>query len=242
MKHPGVIKDAVKEHYADLARRADSCCAGGQNRDSRYDPVALQLLPQPAAQASAGCGTPVAFGELRRGDSVLDLGSGGGIDCFLAADQVGPDGKVVGLDLTPAMVKLARKNARVLRVRNVEFRLADIEQMPVKSRTIDLIISNCVINLSPDKYAVFAEAFRVLRSGGRICVSDIVLMSPLPDGIRDNIDSWAECVSGALPKDLYLSAIRSAGFTAIEVLEERRYETTRTGADIATVTVRAIRP
>ena len=168
------------------------CCAGGQSRHSRYDPGALQLLPQPAAQASAGCGTPVAFGELRRGDTVLDLGSGGGIDCFLAADQVGPDGKVVGLDLTPAMVKLARKNARVLRVRNVEFRLADIERMPVKSRTIDLIISNCIINLSPDKSAVFAEAFRVLRSGGRICVSDIVLMSPLPDGIRDNIDSWAE--------------------------------------------------
>jgi SAM-dependent methyltransferase len=168
--------------------------------------------------ASAGCGNPIAIAELQPGEVVLDLGSGGGIDCFLAARQVGPEGRVIGLDMTPDMIKLARRNARKLGTQNVDFRFGEMEDMPLPDESVDVIISNCVINLSPDKDAVFGEAFRVLRPGGRLNVSDIVVNGELPQAIRTRLDAWAGCIAGALEESDYLGRIRAAGFERVEVL------------------------
>jgi SAM-dependent methyltransferase len=167
---------------------------------------------------SLGCGNPAAIGELQPGEVVLDLGSGGGIDCFLAARQVGPQGRVIGLDMTPEMIKLARRNAREVGATNVDFRYGEMEEIPLPDASVDVIISNCVINLSPDKDAVFREAYRVLRPGGRISVSDIVLDGELPAGIRERLDAWAACVAGALQEADYLAKIGAAGFERVEVL------------------------
>jgi SAM-dependent methyltransferase len=168
--------------------------------------------------ASLGCGNPLAIADLRPGEVVLDLGSGGGIDCFLAARQVGPQGTVIGLDMTTDMVKLARRNARKIGVTNVEFQWGEMEEMPLPDASVDVVISNCVINLSPDKDAVFAEAFRVLRPGGRLSVADIVIDGSLPRAIRQSMDAWAGCVAGALDEAVYLGKIRAAGFEDVEVL------------------------
>ena len=237
------IKEAVRERYTAVAQRAEGCCGGqGGNAVGIYPAQDLRGLPEGAAQASAGCGNPIALGELRPGDTVLDLGSGGGIDCFLAARAVGKEGRVIGVDMTPDMVALAQKNAATLRIPNVEFRAGEIERLPVESESIDIIISNCVINLSPDKDAVFREAHRVLRPGGRMCVSDIVLLAELPPKVGGSLDQWAECVAGALPKQSYLDKIREAGFTAVEVVETKGYGSRETGVEIASVTVKAARP
>ena len=239
----GKIKEAVRERYSAVAQGRGGCCGGGDgNAVGLYAIEQVGGLPEGAKQASAGCGNPTALEELRPGDTVLDLGSGGGIDCFLAAQKVGAEGKVIGVDMTPDMLSLARKNATKLRATNVEFRLGEIEHVPVESESVDIIISNCVINLSPDKDAVFREAYRALRPGGRICISDIVLTGELPREVSESLEEWASCVAGALPKDSYLGKVRNAGFGEVEVLEEKSYGCGESGAETASITVKAVKP
>jgi SAM-dependent methyltransferase len=185
---------------------------------SFYPADELADLPDTVTGAALGCGNPLAIAELQPGDVVLDLGSGGGIDCFLAAKKVGSTGRVIGLDMTPDMIKLARRNAKKLGATNVDFRFGEMEEMPLPDESVDVIISNCVINLSPDKDAVFREAYRVLRPGGRLSVSDIVIDGDLPQVIRDRLDAWAGCIAGALDERVYLDKIRAAGFERVEVL------------------------
>ena len=187
-----------------------------------YDDEDLSGLPDSVTEASLGCGNPTAIAGLRRGEVVLDLGSGGGIDCFLAARQVGPEGRVIGLDMTPDMIKLARRNAKEMGVTNVDFRYGEMEEMPLPGDSVDVIISNCVINLSPDKDAVFREAYRVLRAGGRMSISDMVVDGELPQAIRGRLDAWAACIAGALDEADYMGRIRAAGFEAVEV-QSRAY-------------------
>jgi ubiquinone/menaquinone biosynthesis C-methylase UbiE len=240
------IKDAVREAYGNVARRfveepgATSCCgpspaaveepkesccgpaeasAEGASYAARfYSDVELAELPDTVTDASLGCGNPTAIADLKPGEVVLDLGSGGGIDCFLAAKQVGPTGRVIGLDMTPDMIRLARRNAKKLGVTNVDFRFGEMEDIPLPDESVDVIISNCVINLSPDKSAVFGEAFRVLRPGGRMTVSDIVIDGQLPQAIRSRLDAWAGCIAGALDESDYVGKIRAAGFEDVTVL------------------------
>jgi arsenite methyltransferase len=183
-----------------------------------YSAEELTSLPDSVTDASLGCGNPLAIADLRPGEVVLDLGSGGGIDCFLAAKKVGPEGRVIGLDMTPDMIKLARRNAKKLGFTNVDFRYGEMEDMPLPDGSVDVIISNCVINLSPDKDAVFREAYRVLHPGGRMSVSDIVVDGELPQSIRERLDAWAGCIAGALDEAVYLGKIRAAGFERVEVL------------------------
>jgi SAM-dependent methyltransferase len=183
-----------------------------------YPAYELDDLPRSVTGASAGCGNPTAITELQPGEVVLDLGSGGGIDCFLAARKVGPTGRVIGLDMTPDMIRLARRNAKKVGATNVDFRYGEMEDIPLPDESVDVIISNCVINLSPDKDAVFTEAYRVLRPGGRMSVSDIVTNGELPQSLRDRPDAWAGCLAGALDESDYLSKIRAAGFEGIEIL------------------------
>jgi arsenite methyltransferase len=193
-----------------------SADAGGAARF--YSGDELGGLPDSVTDASLGCGNPLAIAELKPGEVVLDLGSGGGIDCFLAAKRVGPEGRVIGLDMTPDMIKLARRNAKKLDAQNVDFRWGEMEDMPLPGESVDVVISNCVINLSPDKDAVFGEAFRVLRPGGRLSVSDMVVDGELPAAIRKNLNAWAECIAGALDESDYLDKIHAAGFEGVEVL------------------------
>jgi SAM-dependent methyltransferase len=182
-----------------------------------YSDDELEGLPDTVTDASLGCGNPIAIAGLQPGEVVLDLGSGGGIDCFLAARQVGPEGRVIGLDMTPDMIKLARRNAEKMGIANVDFRYGEMEEMPLPDESVDTVISNCVINLSPDKDAVFAEAYRVLRPGGRMSISDIVVDGDLPPSIRSRLDAWAGCIAGALDERDYLGKIQAAGFEAVEV-------------------------
>jgi len=234
------IKEAVRQTYGSLARRfveepaPTSCCGPSQpanccgpsevavestNTAARlYSAEELVGLPDSVTGASAGCGNPIAIAELQPGEVVLDLGSGGGIDCFLAARKVGPEGRVIGLDMTPDMIRLARRNAKKIGAMNVEFDYGEMEDIPLPDESVDVIISNCVINLSPDKDAVFGEAYRVLRPGGRMSVSDIVIDGDLPQPIRRNLDAWASCLAGALDETIYLNKIRAAGFEEVEVL------------------------
>ncbi len=201
-----------------------------------YEQGQVDSLPEEAVLASLGCGNPVAVAELSEGEAVLDLGSGGGIDCFLAAQQVGADGEVWGLDMTPQMVRLARQNAAKVEATNVNFRLGEIEDMPFDGDHFDAIISNCVINLSVDKPQVFAEAFRVLKPGGRLRVSDIVWTKDVPEAERGDIEEWAGCVAGALPLDEYIGAIRAAGFSDVDA----KYEENERGLTSAYVS--AVKP
>jgi len=203
-----------------------SCCGpapsaeapAGSDAARLYATEDLSGLPDTVTDASLGCGNPLAIADLKPGEVVLDLGSGGGIDCFLAARKVGPQGRVIGLDMTPDMIKLARRNAKKLGMTNVVFDYGEMEDIPLIDASVDVIISNCVINLSPDKDAVFGEAYRVLRPGGRLSVSDMVVDGDLPRAIRDNLNAWAGCLAGALDESDYLSKIRAAGFDQIEVL------------------------
>jgi len=234
------IKQVVRRSYGDIARRLGeqeapaSCCGPSQKACCACEPAAataelseaaarlysaqeLADLPQSVTDISLGCGNPTAIAELRPGEVVLDLGSGGGIDCFLAANKVGPKGRVIGLDMTPDMITVARRNAKKVGAENVEFRFGEMEDIPLPDQSVDVVISNCVINLSPDKDAVFAEAYRVLRPGGRLAVSDIVVHGELPHPIRDRLDAWAGCVAGALEESDYLNKIRTAGFADVAV-------------------------
>jgi SAM-dependent methyltransferase len=199
-----------------------SCCAPGDPAAESlaaalYGATELADLPETVTGASLGCGNPIALANLKPGETVLDLGSGGGIDCFLAAKAVGPTGRVIGVDMTSSMLALARQNQAKLRLTNVEFRQGEIENLPVESDTIDVIISNCVINLSPDKDAVFREAYRVLKPGGRFTVSDMVTEGEFPERLQQNVNAWAGCITGALDQQVYLAKLRAAGFGAIEV-------------------------
>jgi SAM-dependent methyltransferase len=196
---------------------ADCGCAPSSNL---YNVAMLEGLPSEAVQLSLGCGDPVTIASLNAGETVLDLGSGGGIDCFMAAKRVGETGKVIGVDMTPSMLDKANANKSKMGVQNVEFRQGQIEALPVEANSIDVIMSNCVINLSPDKPAVFGEAFRVLKPGGRIAVSDIVTEGDFTPELRAQADKWAECVTGAIDVDLYTAAIRNAGFVDIQIVDK----------------------
>jgi SAM-dependent methyltransferase len=182
-----------------------------------YETSDVNTLPEDVTGLSLGCGDPVTLATLEPGQTVLDLGSGGGIDCFLAAKQVGERGRVIGVDMTTTMLEKARANKAKLGAENVEFRLGEIEHLPVEDEAIDVVISNCVINLSPDKPQVFHEAFRVLKPGGRLAVSDIVTAGPLPQEIKDDLSAWAGCVAGALESDDYIAAIKDAGFVDVQL-------------------------
>jgi SAM-dependent methyltransferase len=251
------IKKYVRERYGGLAQeQAKSCCpptsccppqppaTGRRGRAEQvYGRDQLAGLPDTVVEGSYGCGDPTAIADLKEGEVVLDLGSGGGIDCFLSAEKVGPGGRVIGLDMTPEMTDLARANAIKMGVGNVEFRLGEMEHMPVENGSVDVVISNCVINLSPDKDAVFREAFRVLRPGGRLCVSDIVTLGELPPDVKESMEKWAGCVAGALEKDDYLDRIRAAGFEEVSAGATEGW-TPRSGAEgkLLSIKVRALKP
>jgi SAM-dependent methyltransferase len=233
---PNDIRTTVREHYGQIAstfqpsQRAScgcntsastsSCCGGGSTTTISpdlpiYETTDVNALPEDVTGLSLGCGDPITLAQLQPGQTVLDLGSGGGIDCFLASKKVGPTGQVIGVDMTPAMLEKARANKVKMNAANVDFRLGEIEHLPVADGTVDVIISNCVINLSPDKPQVFHEAFRVLRSGGKLAVSDIVTNGPLPEAVKASLSAWAGCVAGAWDANDYMNAIRAAGFTDV---------------------------
>jgi SAM-dependent methyltransferase len=230
------IKTAVRERYAGHATAgassspsaadAASCCGSAPTCSASeqvgYDAAELAQIPD-GADLGLGCGNPLAMLELAEGETVLDLGSGGGIDCFLAAKRVGPTGRVIGVDMTPEMIDRARRNAAAGGYDNVEFRLGEIEHLPVADGTVDAIISNCVVNLVPDKRQVFADASRVLRPGGRLSVSDIVLLGDIPVQIRDSVEAYVACLSGAVMRDEYLALIAAAGFTDVTVTSEQSF-------------------
>lgn len=217
-------REAVREHYGEVARSngacgcGPGCCASSPTSsvDVGYSAEDLGGLPE-GADMGLGCGTPLQFAGLQPGETVLDLGSGGGIDCFLAADQVGPTGRIIGVDMTGDMIQKARANAVKVGVANVEFRLGEIENLPVADRSVDVIVSNCVINLSPDKSAVFKEALRVLKPGGRIAISDIVTSSPLPDAIRNDRDALVGCIAGAPAIEELQWHLLNAGFREVRI-------------------------
>ena len=212
------IHDTVREHYADRIKNNASCCGsnGCCSTDSDlYPQDLLAVLPDGESSVSYGCGDPITLASLKPGQTVLDLGSGAGLDCFFAAKKVGESGRVIGVDMTPEMLERARASAERLNIRNVEFRQGLIEELPVDSNTVDVIISNCVINLSPDKSSVFAESFRVLKPGGKLAVSDIVTDGPLPEGVKKSLSAWAGCVAGAIDAEEYIGMIEAAGFVDI---------------------------
>jgi len=228
------IKKYVRDRYARAANQgtsccqpAPSCCGGGRETDIisksiGYTDQELKMVPE-GANLGLGCGNPLALASLREGETVLDLGSGAGFDCFLAARQVGKSGKVIGVDMTPEMLDKARGNAKKGEFSNVEFRLGEIENLPVADNQVDIVISNCVINLSPAKERVFREAFRVLKPGGRLMVSDIVLKKDLPEEIRNSVAAYTACVAGAVRKEKYVGSIQAAGFQETDVMEERDF-------------------
>jgi SAM-dependent methyltransferase len=231
---PADIRAAVRQHYGEAAasfqtKAAASCCGPASSSCScssdavdltaskLYPLSELSELPEDVTGLSMGCGDPITLASLQPGQTVLDLGSGGGIDCFMAAKKVGDSGHVIGVDMTAEMLEKARANRAKLGFKNVEFRLGEIEHLPVADQTVDVIISNCVVNLSSDKPQVFREAFRVLRSGGKLALSDIVTDGPLPQEVKDNLSAWAGCVSGALDVKEYIAMLEAAGFTGIEL-------------------------
>jgi len=267
------IRKAVRESYAKIATgersprsasavvvdepqetaNATSCCSpqGTANTTSccdtgseGFDYTAEQLGAIPkGADLGLGCGNPTALASLKEDEVVLDLGSGGGVDCFIAANRVGEKGKVIGVDMTPEMIQRARENAEKGGYENVEFRLGEIERLPVADNSVDVVISNCVINLSPDKVQIFREAYRALKPGGRVMVSDIVLLEELPESVRNSAEAIAGCVGGASIKNEYLAAVASAGFKNIEVVSETSPVTTgELAGTIVSANIRAVKP
>lgn len=230
---PDQIKKIVRDGYAKIATQSVSCCSSSSccgntslakdiSKSVGYSDEEINIVPE-GANLGLGCGNPVAIASLREGDVVLDLGSGAGFDAFLASSRVGNTGRVIGVDMTPEMINKARENARKSDYKNVEFRFSEIEKLSVEDNSIDVIISNCVINLSPDKQSVFKEAFRVLRPGGRLMVSDLVLTKELPGIIKESVEAYVGCLAGAIKKDEYLNLITMAGFQDVEVISESSY-------------------
>lgn len=256
------IKEKVRKSYAEIAEKRSSCCSsvccqktadmevGCKNMS--YVEEEVKSLPEDAF--SLGCGNPVALASLKEGEIVLDLGSGSGFDCFLASKKVGEKGRVIGIDMTPEMVDRAREAARKGNYWNVEFRLGEIENLPVADNSVDVIISNCVINLSPNKKRVFEEAFRALKPGGRLIISDIVLLKQLPKTIRESEQAYVGCISGAALKNEYLKLIKSAGFEDVKVIWESYFpidfnkigissqEAKEYANSIASITVYGVKP
>ncbi len=245
MEDPRSIKEQVRDHYAQQAQRVrrDSGKAGccGTGSACCGDPITSNLyadeekagLPPDAVAASLGCGNPTALAELKPGEIVLDLGSGGGIDVLLSARRVGPAGKAYGLDMTDEMLELARDNQRNAGIRNVEFLKGQIENIPLPDNSVDVVISNCVINLSADKSRVMREAFRVLKPGGRFAVSDVVVRGEIPAEIQRKVELWAGCVAGALKESDYRDKLRAAGFEKIEIDPTRIYSVTQSNEILA---------
>ena len=232
-KDTGKIKKIVRDGYAKALSQNTSCCSTSScccgtdqakkiSKKVGYSDSEMNAVPE-GANLGFGCGNPVALASLKEGDVVLDLGSGAGFDAFLASSKVGKTGKVIGVDMTPEMIKKAQANALKGNYTNVEFRFGEIEKLPVDNSSIDVIISNCVINLSPDKERVFEEAFRVLKLGGRLMVSDLVLAKDLPKEFKDSIEAYVGCIAGAIKKDEYLKFITMAGFQDILVISESSY-------------------
>ena len=267
------IRKAVRERYAEVAVKEESsrleatveptevkettadvsCCAPQTSIESasycvpgseEFDYSAEQLAAIPTgADLGLGCGNPTALASLVEGEVVLDLGSGGGVDCFIAANKVGKSGQAIGVDMTPEMISRARQNAEKGGYTNVDFRLGEIERLPIVDDSVDVVISNCVINLSPNKPQVFKEVYRVLKSGGRVMVSDIILLKELPESVKNSAEAIVACVGGALMKDEYLAAVVSAGFENVEVVSEISPVTTGELADtIVSANVRAVKP
>ena len=249
----GRIKSAVRELYARVAAGEVSCCgeadaempAGAENVESiGYAKEAVEELPPDVLSANAGCGTPLLDAASKPGETVLDLGSGAGLDCFLAAKEVGPHGSVIGLDMTDAMLEKAEINRRNMGAANVSFRKGEMENMPIEDGTVDVVISNCVINLSPDKPAVFRESFRVLRTGGRFVVSDVIRAAGTAeektiDPVEEaSIADWCACIAGAIGEDAYVAGLREAGFIDVEIINRKPYVT----PELASATIRAVKP
>ena len=228
------IKKVVKEGYARIAKQDSSCCvpvnsccgktdlAQDISKKIGYTEEELKKVPE-GANLGLGCGNPVALASLKEGNTVLDLGSGAGLDCFLAANKVGRKGRVIGVDMTPEMIEKARENVQKDGYKNVEFRLGEIENLPAADNSVDVVISNCVINLSPDKRGVFLEAFRVLKPGGRLMISDTVLLKELPDFIKNSVEAYIGCLSGAMMRDEYVGAIKAAGFQEVRIIDETSF-------------------
>ncbi len=232
-KRSGDIKKIVRDGYARVATQNVSCCSSGSccggvnqakdiSKSVGYDEDEISSVPE-GANLGLGCGNPVAIASLKEGDIVLDLGSGAGFDAFLASKRIGKTGKVIGVDMTLEMVKKARANAQKGSYKNVKFKLGEIEKLPVEDNSIDVIISNCVINLSPEKQKVFEEAFRVLKPEGRLMVSDLVLVKELPDAIKGSVEAYVGCLAGAVMKDKYLNFITAAGFQEVKVISQLNY-------------------
>jgi SAM-dependent methyltransferase len=232
------IKKIVRQKYGELARTERSCCESADccslpetvSKKIGYTDDELRAVPE-GANLGLGCGNPVAIASLKEGETVLDLGSGAGFDCFLAANKVGKNGKVIGVDMTPEMIEKARRNAEKGSYGNVEFRLGEIETLPAADNSVDVVISNCVINLSPDKSRVFNEAFRVLKPGGRFMISDIVLTKNLPTTVKESVEAYVGCVAGAIKKEEYLEAIRRAGFQEVQTVGETPFPAEDIGND-----------
>ncbi len=242
MKKAEEIKEIVKSGYARVALLGVSCCGGesaccggsgaveDMSKRIGYTSEELGGVPD-GANLGLGCGNPVALASLKEGEIVLDLGSGAGFDCFIAAAKVGKTGRIIGVDMTPEMIEKARQNAQKGRLENVEFRPGEIEKLPVADGEVDVVISNCVINLSPDKEQVFKEAFRVLKPGGRLMVSDMVLLKELPEAIRQSVEAYVGCIAGAAMREAYLAAIKAAGFREIRTVGEAIYPIELMSAD-----------
>ena len=249
------VKQFVRDSYGKVAERKQSgccgesvsCCGSSSSMELKagYSKDQLESIPQDAV-LGLGCGNPTVIAEIKPGETVLDLGSGGGIDCFLAARMVGEAGRVIGVDMTEKMINLARRNASEGGHTNVEFRLGEIESLPVEDNSVDLIISNCVINLAPNKANVFSEAFRVLKPGGRIMVSDLVTRCEIPEQVRKSFEAWAACIAGAMIKEEYLDVIRSIGFQEVTLEAEHEYCEDNMSEElrgkILSISVKAIKP
>ncbi len=228
------IKEEVAKAYTKVAQRTTSCCGTSKSNGCTSDVeqkeslakalgYPVEELPDSVTESFAGCGNPVALADLHEGEIVLDLGSGAGLDAFMAAKRVGERGRVIGVDMTTEMILKAQSNATKLGIKNVEFRQGDIEDLPVEDNSVDVIISNCVINLAPDKQKVFQEGYRVLHPNGRMLISDIVLEAPLPKEVRDQIPAYTGCLGGAILKKDYLKLIRDAGFEDVQIVQEVQF-------------------
>jgi arsenite methyltransferase len=232
MNDKGTIRQSVRERYGERAKTGTSCCGTTNSCCGSTETISTKLgyseqelgsIPE-GADLGLGCGNPTAMASLKPGETVLDLGSGAGIDCFLASNLVGEDGSIIGVDMTAAMIDRARENAEKNGIGNVEFRLGEIEHLPVANESVDVVISNCVVNLSPDKPQVFSEVYRALKPGGRMMISDIVQLKPLPEDILKSIEAYVGCIAGASLKEDYVSMIQEAGFRDIEILSEKTFD------------------